>query len=264
MEGNRKTVRGSDDPVIVVEGLTARFGETTILENVNLKVLRGEILCIVGGSGCGKSTLLKHMIGLIRPDAGRVIVGGDDIAAVDDERLNRIRRGIGVLFQSDALFGSMTLGENVALPLSSFTRISAETATLIVRMKLGMVNLAGYENHYPAELSGGMRKRGGLARAMVLDPQILFFDEPSAGLDPINAAELEMLILGINAGLGTTMVIVSHQVDLVLRVAHRILMLDRSARGIVAEGPPEELRANATEPLVRNFLFRGEAATAKR
>jgi phospholipid/cholesterol/gamma-HCH transport system ATP-binding protein len=264
MEGNRKTVRGSDDPVIVVEGLTARFGETTVLENVNLKVLRGEILCIVGGSGCGKSTLLKHMIGLIRPDAGRVIVGGDDIAAVDDERLNRIRRGIGVLFQSDALFGSMTLGENVALPLSSFTRISAETATLIVRMKLGMVNLAGYENHYPAELSGGMRKRGGLARAMVLDPQILFFDEPSAGLDPINAAELEMLILGINAGLGTTMVIVSHQVDLVLRVAHRILMLDRSARGIVAEGPPEELRANATEPLVRNFLFRGEAATAKR
>jgi phospholipid/cholesterol/gamma-HCH transport system ATP-binding protein len=264
MEGNRKAVQGSDDPVIEVEGLTARFGETTILENVNLKVLRGEILCIVGGSGCGKSTLLKHMIGLIRPDAGRIIVGGDDIAAVDDERLNRIRRGIGVLFQSDALFGSMTLGENVALPLSSFTGISAETVTLIVRMKLGMVNLAGYENHYPAELSGGMRKRGGLARAMVLDPQILFFDEPSAGLDPINAAELEMLILGINAGLGTTMVIVSHQVDLVLRVAHRILMLDRSARGIVAEGPPEELRANATDPLVRNFLFRGEAATAKR
>ncbi len=264
MEGNRNTARDSDDPVIVVEGLTARFGETTILENVNLKVLRGEILCIIGGSGCGKSTLLKHMIGLIRPDAGRVIVGGDDIAAVDDEKLNRIRRGIGVLFQSDALFGSMTLGENVALPLSSFTGISAETVTLIVRMKLGMVNLAGYENHYPAELSGGMRKRGGLARAMVLDPQILFFDEPSAGLDPINAAELEMLIRGINAGLGTTMVIVSHQVDLVLRVAHRILMLDRSARGIVAEGSPDELRANATDPLVRNFLFRGDAATAKR
>lgn len=256
MEDNRKTIQGSDEPFIVVEDLTAAFGGTTILENVNLRVLRGEILCIVGGSGCGKSTLLKHMIGLLRPDAGRVIIGGDDIAAVDDESLNRIRRGIGVLFQSDALFGSMTLGENVALPLSDFSGISAETVKRIVRMKLGMVNLAGYENYYPSELSGGMRKRGGLARAMVLDPQILFFDEPSAGLDPVNSAELETLICGINAGLGTTMVIVSHQVDLVLRVAHRILMLDRGALGIVAAGSPEELRDGATDPKVRNFLFR--------
>jgi phospholipid/cholesterol/gamma-HCH transport system ATP-binding protein len=264
MEGNHDTVQGPDDPVIVVEGLTAIFGETTILDNVNLKVFPGEILCIVGGSGCGKSTLLKHMIGLIRPDAGRILVGGDDIAVVDDERLNRIRRGIGVLFQSDALFGSMTLGENVALPLSGFRDISAETVQFIVRMKLGMVNLAGYENHYPSELSGGMRKRGGLARAMALDPEILFFDEPSAGLDPINSAELETLIRGINAGLGTTIVIVSHQVDLVLRVANRILMLDRSARGIVVAGSPEELRDGATDPRVRNFLFRGEAAAGNR
>jgi phospholipid/cholesterol/gamma-HCH transport system ATP-binding protein len=263
MEDNRKTVQRPDDPVIDVEGLKAGFGETMILENVNLKVFRGEILCIVGGSGCGKSTLLKHMIGLLRPDAGRVMVGGDDIAAVDDESLNRIRRGIGVLFQSDALFGSMTLGENVALPLSGFAGVSAETVKLIVRMKLGMVNLAGYENHYPAELSGGMRKRGGLARAMVLDPQILFFDEPSAGLDPVNSAELETLIRGINAGLGTTMVIVSHQVGLVLRVAHRILMLDRDVRGIVAEGSPEELRDTATDQRVRNFLFREEVVAGK-
>jgi phospholipid/cholesterol/gamma-HCH transport system ATP-binding protein len=264
MEEKHQKEANSDDPVIVVEGLTARFGETTVLDGVNLRVFRGEILCIVGASGCGKSTLLKHMIGLIHPDAGRVLVGGDNIAAVDDERLNWIRRRIGVLFQSDALFGSMTLGENVALPLSAFAGISAETARLIVRMKLGMVNLAGYENHYPAELSGGMRKRGGLARAMVLDPQILFFDEPSAGLDPINSAELETLIRGINSGLGTTMVIVSHQVELVLRVAHRILMLDRGARGIVAAGSPDELRDTATDPRVRNFLFRGEAAMGKR
>ena len=264
MDCNSEMVQGPDDPVIDVEGLTAGFGETTVLENVNFKVFRGEILCIVGGSGCGKSTLLKHMIGLIRPVAGRIRVGSDDIAAVDDERLNIIRKGIGVLFQSDALFGSMTLGENVALPLSHFTGISSDTARLIVRMKLGMVNLAGYENHYPAELSGGMRKRGGLARAMVLDPQILFFDEPSAGLDPINAEELETLIRGINADLGTTMVIVSHQVDLVLRVAHRIVMLDSGVRGIVAAGSPEELRDTATDPRVRNFLFRGEDAAGKR
>jgi phospholipid/cholesterol/gamma-HCH transport system ATP-binding protein len=264
MENQSVTVERPNDPVIDVEGLTAVFGEATILENVNFKVFRGEILCIVGGSGCGKSTLLKHMIGLFHPDAGRVMVGGEDIAAVDDETLNRTRRGIGVLFQSDALFGSMTLEENVALPLSGFTGVSAETVKLIVRMKLGMVNLVGYENHYPAELSGGMRKRAGLARAMALDPQVLFFDEPSAGLDPVNSAELEKLIRGINAGLGTTMVIVSHQVDLVLRVAHRILMLDRDARGIVAAGSPEELRDTATDPRVRNFLFRGEAAGGKR
>lgn len=260
MDGKREAVRGPDHPVIEVEGLVTGFDGTTVLEEVNLQVFRGEILCIVGGSGCGKSTLLKHMIGLIRPDAGRIRVGGDDIAGVDDERLNRIRRGIGVLFQADALFGSMTLGENVALPLSAVPGLSAETVRLIVRMKLGMVNLAGYENHYPAELSGGMRKRGGLARAMVLDPQILFFDEPSAGLDPVNSAELETVIRGINAGLGTTMVIVSHQVDLVLRVADRILMLDRGVKGIVAEGSPEGLRKRASDPRVRNFLFPGESA----
>ncbi len=263
MEGNPVGARG-EGPAILVEDLTTRFGETTVLERVNLEVLPGEILCIVGESGCGKSTLLKQMIGLYRPDAGKVLVGGEDIAAVDEESLNRIRRGIGVLFQSDALFGSMTLGENVALPLSVFKGISAETASLIVRMKLGMVNLSGYENHYPSELSGGMRKRGGLARAMALDPQILFFDEPSAGLDPINSAELETLIQGINAGLGTTMVIVSHQVDLVLSVAHRVLMLDRSSRGIIAAGSPEELRRNATDPRVRKFLFREGTAAGKR
>ena len=241
-----------------MEGLTARFGETTILEKINLEVFDGEILCIVGGSGCGKSTLLKQMIGLLRPAAGRVVVGGTDIAAAGDEELNRIRKGIGVLFQSDALFGSMTLGENVALPLGAFGGISPGTVNSIVRMKLGMVNLSGYENHYPSELSGGMRKRGGLARAMALDPKILFFDEPSAGLDPINAAELETLIRGINAGLGTTIVIVSHQVDLVLGLADRIIMLDGREKGIIAAGTPEELRRTAKDPRVRRFLFRDD------
>ncbi len=258
MKQEGRTVKGASEAVVAVEGLTARFGETTVLENISLEVFSGEILCIVGGSGCGKSTLLKQMIGLLRPAAGRVVVGGTDIAAADDEELNRIRKGIGVLFQSDALFGSMTLGENVALPLGAFGGISPPTVNSIVRMKLGMVNLSGYENHFPAELSGGMRKRGGLARAMVLDPKILFFDEPSAGLDPINAAELEMLIQGINAGLGTTMVIVSHQVELVLGVADRIIMLDGREKGIIAAGAPEELRHSAKDPRVRRFLFRDD------
>jgi phospholipid/cholesterol/gamma-HCH transport system ATP-binding protein len=250
-------VNRAGEPVIVVEGLTANFGETTILENVSLEVYGGEILCIIGGSGCGKSTLLKHMIGLIRPASGRVLFGKTDIAAAD-EGLNRIRKEIGVLFQSDALLGSMTLGENVALPLASVSGISPETVKFIVRLKLAMVNLAGYENRYPNELSGGMRKRGGLARAMALDPKILFFDEPSAGLDPINTAELETLIRGINAGLGTTMVIVSHQVELVLRVADRIIMLDREEKGIIAAGAPEELRLSSHDPRIRRFLFREE------
>lgn len=242
-----------------MEGLTASFGEETILENVSFEVFRGEILCIVGGSGCGKSTLLKHMIGLIRPAAGRVLIGGVDITAADDDEVRLIRKGIGVLFQSDALLASMTLGENVGLPLDGFSTLSPETVRLIVRMKLGMVNLHGYENYYPAELSGGMRKRGGLARAIALDPQVLFFDEPSAGLDPVNTAELVALIRGINTGLSTTMVIVSHQVELVLHIADRVMMIDRDEKGIIATGTPDELRRSATDPRVRNFLFRSEA-----
>ena len=260
---NEGVEKNSGEPVIVVDRLKACFGRTTILENVSFEVARGEILCVVGGSGCGKSTLLKHMIGLLQPAAGRVVIGGTDITAVGDEELNRIRRGIGVLFQSDALLGSLTLGENVALPLSVIATLSPETVQWIVRMKLGMVGLSGYENHYPAELSGGMRKRSGLARAMALDPRVLFFDEPSAGLDPINAAELETLIRAINAGLGTTMVIVSHHVELVLSVAHRVIMLDKEERGIIAAGTPAELRRSGRDPRVRNFLFRTQSSKEK-
>ena len=256
MQPEGRKLNGAGEAVVAVEGLTARFGETIILERINLEVFGGEILCIVGGSGCGKSTLLKQMIGLLRPAAGRVVIGGTDIAGAGEDELNRIRKGIGVLFQSDALFGSMTLGENIALPLNASGKVSPATVIGIVRMKLGMVNLSGYENHYPSELSGGMRKRGGLARAMALDPRILFCDEPSAGLDPVNAAELETLIRGINAGLGTTIVIVSHQVDLVLGIADRIIMLDGREKGIIAVGTPEELRRTAKDPRVRRFLFR--------
>ncbi len=244
------------DPIIVVEGLTARFGENTILERVSFQVNRGDILVILGGSGCGKSTLLKHMIGLYRPAAGRVLLNGIDIMTDDERKLHSLKTGFGVLFQSGALFGSMTLAENVGLTLQEFTDLNDETIALIVKMKLALVNLAGYENHLPEEISGGMAKRAGLARAMALDPSVLFFDEPSAGLDPINAAELDILIKSLNAGMGTTMVVVTHELESIFAIAHRVIMLDKSARGIIAEGDPRDLKEHSTDPRVKNFFNR--------
>lgn len=243
-------------PIIAVEGLTACYGEETILEDVNFRVFQGEIFLIVGVSGCGKSTLLKNMIGLYPPCAGGVVVNGVDVNAGDEEVLREWRRSIGVLFQSGALFGSMTLHENLALPLTEHPDLDRETIDLLVRMKLGMVDLAGYENHYPATLSGGMRKRAALARAMVLDPTVLFFDEPSAGLDPVTAAEIDILIKSINSGLGTTMVIVTHELQSILNVAHRVIMLDKWEKGIIAEGDPMTLKEHATDPRVRRFFHR--------
>jgi len=250
---------GNHEAVISVEGLTVRYGENTILDNVSLQVQRGEILVIAGGSGCGKSTLLKHIIGLSKPSGGRVVINGIDIITADYDNLKDLRKEIGMLFQSAALFGSMTLAENVSLPLASFTGLSTETIELIMKMKLGMVGLAGYENHFPAELSGGMQKRAGIARAMAMDPSILFFDEPSAGLDPITAAGLDNLIKSINRGMGTTMVIVTHELPSIFAVAQRIIMLDKSRKGIIAEGDPMELKENSADPLVRNFFNRQPA-----
>ena len=243
-------------PVILVEGLTARFGDDVIFENVNFQVHRGEILVILGGSGCGKSTLLKHMIGLYRPAAGRVLVNGVDVNTDDDQELRRLRMGIGVLFQSGALFGSMTLAENLALPLQEYTDLSPADIELIVKMKLGLVQLAGYENHLPSEISGGMKKRAGLARAMALDPNVLFFDEPSAGLDPITSVELDNLIKSINAGMGTTMVIVTHELESIFSIAHRVVILDKGARGIIAMGDPRDLQEHSQDPRVVNFFNR--------
>ena len=243
-------------PVILVEGLTARFGDEVVFENVNFQVNRGEILVILGGSGCGKSTLLKHMIGLYRPAAGRVLVNGVDVNTDDDQELRRLRMGIGVLFQSGALFGSMTLAENLALPLQEYTDLSPADIELIVKMKLGLVQLAGYENHLPSEISGGMKKRAGLARAMALDPKVLFFDEPSAGLDPITSVELDNLIKSINAGMGTTMVIVTHELESIFSIAHRVVILDKGARGIIAMGDPRDLQEHSQDPRVVNFFNR--------
>jgi phospholipid/cholesterol/gamma-HCH transport system ATP-binding protein len=247
-------------PVIVVDRLTARFGDNTIFDRVSFTVNPGEILVILGGSGCGKSTMLKHLIGLYRPAFGHVLINGVNINTHDDRVLRRVRMGLGVLFQSGALFGSMTLGENVALPLQEYTDLDADTIELIVRMKLGLVNLAGYENHLPSEISGGMMKRAGLARAMALDPTILFFDEPSAGLDPVTSVELDNLIKSINAGMGTTMVIVTHELESIFNIAHRVIMLDKTAQGIIAAGDPRDLKDHSTDPRVVNFFNRRPAA----
>jgi phospholipid/cholesterol/gamma-HCH transport system ATP-binding protein len=244
------------EPIIVVEGLKAEFGDNLVYKDVSFQVNRGEIFVILGGSGCGKTTLLKQIVGLYQPTAGKVVVHGVDIVKQDPELMQQVRMRTGMLFQAGALFGSMTLAENIALPLQKYTNLSIGMIDLIVRMKLGLVNLIGYENHLPEEISGGMKKRAGLARAMALDPAILFFDEPSAGLDPISAVELDMLIKGLNAGLGTTMVIVTHELESIFLVAHRIIMLDKEAKGIIAEGDPRYLKDHATDPRVINFFNR--------
>lgn len=247
-------------PIIVVKDLTARFDDNVVFEGVSFQVYKGEILVIVGASGCGKSTLLKIMIGLDKPYAGQVLYQGMDISRAEEKELNLYRQNIGVLFQSGALFSSMTIKENIELPLQEYTDIDPALINTIIKMKLGMVNLAGYENHSPSELSGGMKKRAGIARAMALDPQVLFFDELSAGLDPVTAAELDDLIIKTNEALGTTMVIVTHELESIYKIAHRVLMLDKEAKGIIAEGKPLDLKKNATDPRVTSFFLRQKPA----
>ncbi|MCB2200214.1 ABC transporter ATP-binding protein [bacterium] len=242
--------------VIEVRDLTVRFGEKTILENISFDVQEGEIFVVLGPSGCGKTTLLKHMIGLHKPANGSIRINGTDIVqAGDEEGTEEILRSVGVLFQSGALFKSMTLGENVAMPLREKTTLSGDMIEEIVRMKLAMVNLEGRENLMPNEMSGGMQKRGGLARAIALDPAILFFDEPSAGLDPITSVELDELILALNKQLGTTMIVVTHELQSIMKIAQRAIMLDNETHGIVAEGTPDELMAS-DQPKVRAFFHR--------
>lgn len=251
-EGGQNAIQS----IIEVEGVGVRYDGNSILENVTFQVRRGERFIILGGSGCGKSTLLRHMIGLERPDTGRIIVNGTDITSVDEDALMRTRMEFGVLFQGDALFGSMTLYENIALPLTEYTELPDETIEEIVRMKLGLVNLSGYEGHLLEELSGGMKKRAGIARAMAMDPQILFLDEPWAGLDPVTAADLDTLIRNLNSGIGTTMVIVTQELASIFGVGQRVIMLDKGARGIIAEGDPVKLCEESRDPRVVNYFRR--------
>jgi len=248
-------------PVIQVQHLVAQYEERTILQDISIEVGRGERFVIVGGSGCGKTTLLRHMIGLQMPAAGRVLIDGDDVTNADEDQLRKIQRKFGVLFQSGALFASLTLGENIALPLEEYTTLPRASIELIVRIKLNMVKLAGFEEFMISELSGGMQKRAALARAIALDPSIVFFDEPSAGLDPVTSAELDELIVQINRSLGMTIVVVSHDLASIFAIADRVIMLDGGAKGIIAEGKPQELRDRHPDPRVHAFFNRQPETT---
>jgi len=242
--------------IISVKDLTARYGEDTILEKVSFSVNRGELFVILGGSGCGKSTLLRNMIGLNTPYSGNVIVEDTDITHCDDREFHNFLTKIGVLFQSSALIGSMTLAENIALPILEYTALPKNMVEKMVRLKLKMVDLAGYENHLPSELSGGMKKRAGLARALALNPKMLFLDEPTAGLDPITSAEIDELILHLNKSMDATMVIVTHELDSIFKIAQRVIMLDKEKKGIIAQGDPKFLKEESENPLVRQFFNR--------
>jgi len=252
-------VEGSADqePIIRVEGLTARYGDKLIFEDVSFEVRRGEVFVILGGSGSGKSTMLKHMIGLYRPAAGHIWIGDADIAKAHGPARRELLRGIGVMYQSGALFGSMTLSENVTLPLEEFTDLPPDARRWVARTKLRLVGLEGFEDYLPAAISGGMKKRAAIARAMALDPEILFLDEPSAGLDPITSAALDETILELSRNLGVTFVIVTHELRSIFRIADRVIMLDGERKKLAAVGSPAALRDHAEDAWVREFL--GEA-----
>lgn len=248
------------EAIIRVENFTAAYNGQVVLDRLNFDVYTGEVFAILGGSGCGKSTLLKHMIGLYRPAGGRIFIDGQDVAATEGAERLKILRKFGVMYQSGALFGSMTLLENVALPLEEFTDLPPEAIRLIATMKLQRVGLDGVGDCMPSELSGGMQKRGAIARAMALDPRLLFLDELSAGLDPITSVELDHLVLSLARSLKITFVVVTHELPSIFTIADRVIMLDKQEKGIIAIGKPQELRDRSADPRVKRFFTRQAAS----
>jgi phospholipid/cholesterol/gamma-HCH transport system ATP-binding protein len=244
---------------IVVRNLTMAYGSFILMRDLNFVVRRGDIFIIMGGSGCGKSTLLRHLIGLKDPATGEIVYGDVNFTRAEPEQRERLLRRFGILYQSGALWSSMTLAQNIGLPLGEFTDLTQPQIREIAALKLALVGLKGFEDFYPNQISGGMQKRAGLARAIALDPAILFFDEPSAGLDPVSSRLLDELILALRDSLGATVVVVSHELPSIFTIANNSVFLDAETHTIIASGDPRELLVHSTEPRVREFLTRGEA-----
>ncbi len=246
------------EPAIVVKDLDMGYGDFVLMRNLNFTVNRGDVFIIMGGSGCGKSTLLKILVGLKTPSRGQVFYGDTDFWGADPGIREQIQRRFGILYQSGALWSSMTLAENIALPLEQYTDLSARQIREVVSLKLALVGLAGFEDFYPSEISGGMKKRAGLARAMAMDPDILFFDEPSAGLDPVSSRLLDDLILELRESLGTTIVVVTHELASIFAIGNNSVYLDVDERTMNGSGDPKKLRDESPNPRVHRFLTRGE------
>lgn len=241
----------NEPPIIEVAHLSRTFGDRVVLDDLSFNIHRGETVVIMGGSGCGKSTLLRHIVGVMKPTSGSIKIFGEEVTVMKERAIAEVRRRLGMLFQSGALLASLTVGENVALPLLQHTDMSSDRVEEIVKQKLQMVGLTGFEDLKPAEISGGMKKRVGLARALALDPELLFSDEPTSGLDPIMTAVVDHLTLDLTRGTGMTAVVVTHDMTSAFRIASRMIMLGR--RGIIAQGTPEEIRTSP-DPEVQQFI----------